>query len=95
VPVPNPILVVPEPAPEPVPAVVRRGRVKVLPANVKIELHGDGAVYGTGNLPVGRYELYADFGYGMTNIGRYVDVLEDFETTVRCNTLRHQCDVDR
>jgi serine/threonine protein kinase len=97
VPVPNPILVVPEPATS---AVVRKGRVAVLPANVKIELHkvdsgSDGAVYGTGSLPVGRYELYADFGYGMTNIGRYVDVIEGFETTVRCNTLRHQCDVDR
>jgi hypothetical protein len=92
------VLVVPAEPALPEPVVIRNGRVSVLPDDVRVELHavesGQG-VYRPGSLPVGRYELHADFGYGMTNIGRYVDVLENFETTVRCNTLRHQCDVDR
>ena len=82
-----------EPLPDPVP--VATGAVVVVPSSVRIKLYGSHGVYDGGIVPVGRYELYADFGYGLSNIGRLVDVVEGYETTLHCNTLRHTCDVDR
>jgi serine/threonine protein kinase len=69
------------------------GRVVVRPKTVRIELHAGGRVVGPGEAAPGRYELFADFGYGMVNVGKLVDVVSGYETMIRCNTLRHTCDV--
>ncbi len=92
-PVPAPVPV--EPPVEP-PEPVRVGRITVEPASVRVELRGPTGRFGAGEVPAGSgYELFADFGNGLHPIGTYVDVVPDHTLTLRCNTLRYTCDVDR
>ncbi|MEQ1503753.1 MAG: serine/threonine-protein kinase [Myxococcota bacterium] len=97
-PQPAPVLAetLPEPEP-PQPSAVGPtfGRVVVAPSSVKVELHGGGMVFHPGELPTGRYELFADFGYGLGTMGKTIDVVEGYETAIRCNLLLHVCDVAR
>ena len=95
---------VPDPVPDPVEAVdpqddvvlvlppVTHGQVRLATPGVDVELRGPGVSYTVGRVPVGRYELYADFGFGMRPQGHFVDVVEARPLTIVCNTLRHGCD---
>ncbi|MEZ4239976.1 MAG: hypothetical protein R3F59_28260 [Myxococcota bacterium] len=87
----------PSPPPRPCPPRAPPGLVAVSRAPshraARRHPHPGAQAYGPGAVPPGRYELYADFGYGLSNVGKLVDVVSDYETVVRCNTLRHTCDV--
>ncbi|MBT3220213.1 MAG: serine/threonine protein kinase [Proteobacteria bacterium] len=56
----------------------------------KVELRGGGAVYSAGVLPLGIYEIWADFGQGQKKVG-LVDINGVEPVTIKCNRLRLDC----
>ena len=90
-PAPAPVAA-PPPKPAPAPA-ASTGTVSVR-GNVPVELRGTGGAKKPGAVPPGSYEIWADFGQGMTRASMdMVTVTAGAAISVKCSTLRQACKV--
>lgn len=81
----------PAPAPEPAPAANGNGNVSVR-GNVPVELRGAGKSLSPGSVPPGSYEIWADFGQGLTRASMdMVTVAAGAEVVIKCSSLRQDC----
>lgn len=88
-PAPEPPAPVPEPAP---PEPVAMGTVFGFPEVDIVLRDRNGKQFAPGEVPVGRYELLADFGEGLTPVGS-TQVLAGGVGRIRCNKLLQTCEV--
>jgi hypothetical protein len=66
----------------------------VVSGKAKVELHRRGNTFAPGELPLGSYEIWADFdGSGMKNSNKTIIIKAGQTHTIKCSTYTHSCKV--
>ena len=81
------------PAPAPAPS-AKMAKVLIM-GRVPVEVRGSGGtIKGSGDLPAGAYEIWANFGEGMTRASSDSLILTEGSTqTIKCSTLKFTCEL--
>lgn len=94
-PAPQPTHTAPPPKPAPVtaPAPSATTAKVVLLKAIPVQLRGGGGTHtGGGDVPVGTYEIWADFGEGFTRAsGESLILTAGSTVSIRCSALKHSC----
>jgi len=71
---------------------VKTAKVLVM-GRVPVEVRGSGGtISGSGDLPAGTYEIWADFGAGMTRASTEALILTAGATeTIKCSSVKQTC----